>query len=133
MITLYDCYLSNDTQTDGPTIKSVVVASTWESREKEHQDKVRLTLQDIADGNTQRAEERMNTGDGGLAKHSAVCNHQINWKGARIVGRERNTTQRKFLEGIETLKEKSKGKTPLNSYNNMEPWQPVIFEYLRTS
>ena len=105
----------------------------WESREKEHQDKVRLTLQDIADGNTQRAEERMNTGDGGLAKHSAVCDHQINWEGARIVGRERNTAQRKFLEGIETLKEKSKGKTPLNSYNNMEPWQPVIFEYLGTS
>ena len=84
----------------------------WESREKEHQDKVRLTLQDIADGNTQRAEERMNTGDGGLAKHSAVCDHQINWEGARIVGRERNTAQRKFLEGIETLKEKSKGKPP---------------------
>ena len=26
-----------------------------------------------------------NTGDGGLAKHDAVCNYQINWKGARIV------------------------------------------------
>ena len=105
----------------------------WESREKEHQDKVRLTEEDIANGNMDRANERMNTGDGGLAKHNSTCDRSINWEGARIVGREKRTVQRKFLEGIETLKEKSKGKTPLNSYNQMEPWQPIIFEYLRTT
>ena len=105
----------------------------WESREKEHQDKVRLTEEDIANGNTDRANERMNTGDGGLAKHNSTCDRSINWEGARIVGREKRTVQRKFLEGIETLKEKSKGKTPLNSYNQMEPWQPIIFEYLKTT
>ena len=104
----------------------------WESREKEHQDKVRLTQADIANGNVQRANDRMNTGDGGLAKHNSVCHKSINWEGAKIVGRERRTAQRKFLEGIMTLKEKSKGKTPLNTYNQMEPWQPIIFEYLRT-
>ncbi len=74
----------------------------------------------------------MNTGDGGLAKHSAACEQQIKWEEARIVGRESRMTQRKYLEGIESLKEKGKGVVPLNSYNQLEPWQPVIFEYMGT-
>ena len=41
-------------------------------------DKVRLTQQDIANGNKQKkALERMNTGDGGLAKHNAYCEYEI--------------------------------------------------------
>ena len=92
-------------------------------------DKVRLTHDDITNENMERVTERMNTGDGGLAKHSASCDQQINWEEARIVGRETRNTQRKFLEGIMTLKEKGKGRVPLNSYNQMEPWQPVVFQF----
>ena len=94
-------------------------------------DKVRLTQTDIDNGNLERADERMNTGDGGLAKHSATCSSEINWQDAKIIGREKKTTQRKYLEGIMTLKERSKGITPLNAYNQMEPWQPTICAYLR--
>ena len=101
----------------------------WKTRKKEHMDKVRLTHDDINSGDMQRATERMNTGDGGLAKHSATCTNTINWTDAKIVGREPRMTQRKFLEGIMTLKEKGKGRIPLNSYNQMEPWQPVVYQY----
>jgi len=104
----------------------------WKTRRKEHMDKVRLTQEDITNGNIDRATERMNTGDGGLAKHSTTCEQPINWDGAKIVGRESKTTQRKFLEGIITLKERGKGRIPLNAYNQLEPWQPVIFQYLGT-
>ena len=83
----------------------------WESREKEHQDKVRLTEEDIANGNTDRANERMNTGDGGLAKHNSTCDRSINWEGARIVGREKRTVQRKFLEGNGEQNEARRGQT----------------------
>ena len=95
-------------------------------------DKVRLTQQDIANGNIDRATERMNTGDGGLAKHNNTCQQTIDWNGAKIVGREAKTTQRKFLEGVMTLKERGKGRIPLNSYNQLEPWQPVVFQYVGT-
>ena len=103
----------------------------WETRKKEHMDKVRLTRTDIDNGNVERANERMNTGDGGLAKHNATCSAVINWEAAKIIGREKKTAQRKFLEGIMTIKERSKGVIPLNSYNQMEPWQPTICTYLR--
>ena len=73
----------------------------------------------------------MNTGDGGLAKHNTTCSQLINWEEAKIIGKERNTMQRKFLEGIMTLKEKSKGIIPLNNYNQMEPWQPMVYAFLR--
>ena len=72
----------------------------WESREKEHPDKVRLTLQDIEKGNQERAQQRINTGDGGLAKHAAICLKGIDWKNAKIVAKEQKWTQRKYLEGI---------------------------------
>ena len=101
----------------------------WRTRKKEQQDKVRLTKTDLENGNVERATERMNTGDGGLAKHSTVCPHPIKWEDAKIVGRERNSTKRKFLEGIVTLKEKSKGIIPLNAYNQMEPWQPTVYAF----
>ena len=85
-------------------------------------DKVRLTQEDIANGNIDRATDRMNTGDGGLAKHSTTCEQPINWEGAKIVGRESKMTQRKFLEGVITLKERGKGRIPLNAYNPGNPW-----------
>ena len=101
----------------------------WESREKEHQDKIRLTKQDIEAGNVERATRRMNDGDGGLAKHSSTCPYGIDWEGTRIVGREARWTQRKYLEGIETLRKKNEGRTPLNSYNKLEQWQPVLYPF----
>ena len=78
----------------------------WETREKEHQNKVRLTIEDIQTGNTERAEQRMNEGDGGLAKHASRCPNGIDWDNAKIVGKEHKWTQRKFLEGIESLRQK---------------------------
>ena len=61
----------------------------WKTRRKEHMDKVRLTQEDITNGNIDRATERMNTGDGGLAKHNSTCGQSIDWDNAKIVGRER--------------------------------------------
>ena len=80
----------------------------------------------------ERATRRMNEGDGGLAKHSSTCPYGIDWKGAKIVGRETRWTQRKFLEGIETLRQKNEGRTPLNSYNKLEQWQPVLYSFFRS-
>ena len=79
-----------------------------------------------------RAERRMNAGDGGLAKHSVECPNDINWEAAKITGRESGTMQRKMLEGVESLKDKYRGRTPLNSYNhfNLEPWQSTIYSFL---
>ena len=74
----------------------------------------------------------MNTGDGGLAKHNSTYEKTIDWNNAKIIGRETRTTQRKLLEGVMTLKEKKKGKVPLNTYNQLEPWQPIIFQYMGT-
>ena len=99
-----------------------------ETREKEHKDKVRLTKQDIDAGNMEKAVERMNTGDGGLAKHASTCPYEVDWDNVKIVGREKGWTQRKYLEGIESLRQKNKGVTPLNSYNQLKQWQPILFE-----
>ena len=57
----------------------------YETREKEHEDKVRLTLRDLEQGNMDMAQKRMNDGDCGLAKHASVCSEGINWEGACIV------------------------------------------------
>ena len=116
------CYCENHAYT-GETDRM------WGTRQSEHKDKVRLTLQDIENGLVESAQKRMNAGDGGLAKHASVCSAGINWEGARIVGREAKWTQRKYLEGIETLKLKNKGINPLNSYNRMEQWQSVVYSF----
>ena len=100
----------------------------WGTRKGEHKAKVRLTQTDLA---IESATNRMNSGDGGLAKHNSGCEHVVLWDDAKIVGREKNTTKRKLLEGIVTLKEKSKGIVPLNSYNQLEPWQPTVYAYAR--
>ena len=98
----------------------------WCSREVEHKAKVRLTLQDVQNGKVKEAQERMNDGDGGLAKHATLCSKGIDWENAKIIGREPRSNQRKYLEGIETLKLKNKGIVPLNAYNRMEHWQSVV-------
>ena len=52
------------------------------------------------------------------AKHSTTCEQPINWEGAKIVGRESKMTQRKFLEGVITLKERGKA-------DNLKCVQPI--------
>ena len=101
----------------------------WESREKEHQDKVKLTKRDIETGDLENASTRMSDGDGGLARHSTTCTHEIDWENAKIVGRESRWTQRKCLEGIETLREKNKGVVPLNAYNQLDQWQSTLYAF----
>ena len=54
------------------------------------------TMVDLENGNVKRATKRMNTGDGGLAKHISVCEHSVNWEEAKIVERERDTMKRKY-------------------------------------
>ena len=102
----------------------------WSTRRKEHESKVRLTKKDMEEGNTERAEQRMNENDGGLARHSTVCQEGIDWEHAKIIGREKGWTQRKMLEGVETVKEKARGHTPLNTCNQMDHWQPTIYLYM---
>ena len=100
----------------------------WETRKSEHQDKVRLTKADLEEGKIEMAEKRMNTGDGGLARHAIACEQNIDWERAKIVGRESRWTQRKFLEGIESLRQKNKGIAPLNNYNQLEQWQSTLYK-----
>ena len=64
-----------------------------------------------------------------LAKHSTTCNADIKWDKARVVAREGRWTQRKFLEGIESLRGKNRGITPLKSYNQMEQWQSTLYPF----
>ena len=101
----------------------------WNTREREHENKVKLTLQDIEAGNTQKAIDRMNANDGGLAKHAASCTSEIDWGNARVIGKENRGLQRKYLEGIESLREKNRGITPLNSYNKLEQWQSTLYSF----
>ena len=61
--------------------------------------------------------------DGGLARHSTECTLGIDWDQSKIVGQEQDTTRRKMLERVETIKGKYKGLIPLYSYNQMEQWQ----------
>ena len=103
----------------------------WATRKKEHQDKVRLTKEDVENGNMERATSRMNDRDGGLAKHATSCENDIGWEQSKIIGREQNWTQRKLLEGIETLRQKNQGKTPLNQFNQMDQWKGVLHELFK--
>ena len=105
----------------------------WETRKKEHKDKVRLTMNDIAEGKLESAQARMNTNDGGLARHATTCTEEIKWENAKITGREQRWTQRKYLEGIESLRDKNRGITPLNNYNQLEQWQSTLYALFETS
>ena len=102
----------------------------WKTRRKEHEDKVRLTHDDITAGNMDRATNRMNDNDGGLAKHSTECAEGIDWEGSKIIGREEGRVQRKMLEGVETIKQKGMGREPLNIANQMESWKSTIYSFL---
>ena len=103
----------------------------WETRKKEHQNKVRLTKDDLQQGQAERAARRMNDRDGGLAKHATLCSKEIDWDRARIVGKERSWTQRKYLEGIESLRQRNAGKILLNQFNQLDQWQSTLYSYFK--
>ena len=60
------------------------------------------------------------------------CDQDIDWENARIIGREGSWTQRKLLEGIETLRQKDRGIAPLNQYNQMDQWKGVLHSLFKT-
>ena len=59
----------------------------------------------------------------------STCNKDIEWENAKIVGREGGWTQRKFLEGIESLREKNKGIIPLKNFNQLEHWHSTLYPF----
>ena len=75
----------------------------WEERKYEHGMKVRMTKNDIADGNIESAQKRMGMEDGGLAKHSTECNKEVDWEKSRVASIERDTREWKIRESIESL------------------------------
>ena len=59
---------------------TVYVGETWrlfQTRKKEHMDKVRLTIEDLHKGNTISAKKRMGKEDGGLARHTTECQSDV--------------------------------------------------------
>jgi hypothetical protein len=98
----------------------------WKSRKNEHQDRVRLTHQDIREGKLESAEKRMNDGCGGLARHSTECVSEIDWERAKIITTECNWTQRKVREGIETLRKVHQGQKTLNTSTYLDPWKSTL-------
>jgi hypothetical protein len=102
-----------------------------ETRVGEHQAIVRLTQADLESGNLESAEHRMGKDDGGLAKHDTECPNQIDWDHCRVVGMERDTRQRKVLEGIESLRSQHEGKTVLNNHDQLYSWRGLLNEYFK--
>ena len=60
---------------------------------------------------------RINSGDGGLARHAVTCGQDIDWEKRKIIGKEKGWTQREHLKGNESLRRKNQGIEPLNSNN----------------
>ena len=76
----------------------VYVGETWrlfQTRKKEHMDKVRLTSEDHRKGNTLSAEKRMGKEDGGLARHTMECQSGVDWGSTGIVVKERERIKAK--------------------------------------
>lgn len=66
--------------------ESVYIGETqrlFQTRKREHENKVRLSKEDITCTRLDSAEQRVEKEDGGLARHSAECNEEINWEEAR--------------------------------------------------
>ena len=108
---------------------TVYVGETWrlfQTRKKEHMDKVRLTIEDLHKGNTLSAEKRMGKEDGGLARHTTECQSDVDWGNAEIVARERGLKQRKILEGIQSLRQRYYGMRVLNNFDHVDSWKPIL-------
>ena len=109
----------------------VYVGERWrlfQTRKKEHMDKVRLTSEDHRKGNTLSAEKRMGKEDGGLARHTMECQSGVDWGSTGIVvkERERGLKQRKVLEGIESLRWRHYGMRVLNNFDHVDTWKPIL-------
>ena len=105
------------------------MGETWpllQTRKKEHMDKVRLTNEDPRKGNTLSAEKRVAKEDGGLARHTMECQSGVDWENAEIIARERGLTQRKILEGIDSLRRRHYGMKVLNNFDHVDTWRPVL-------
>ena len=74
----------------------------------------------MAQGKLSSAGQRMGKEDGGLARHNVECTGNIDWEGAKIVGRETGLRQRKVREGIESLHERHHGMRVLNNHEQLE-------------
>ena len=48
---------------------------------------------------------------------------------SKIIAKERFTKRRKVREGIESVREKSKGNKVLNRYDHVEEWKDVLNTY----
>ena len=109
--------------------ETVYVGETWrlfQTRKKEHMDKVRLTNEDLRRGNTLSAEKRVGKEDGGLARHTMECQSGVDWENAEIIERERGLTQRKILEGIKSLRQRHYGMKVLDNFDHVDTWRPVL-------
>ena len=105
------------------------MGETWrlfQTRKKEHMDKVRLTNEDLRRGNTLSAEKRVGKEDGGLARHTMECESGVDWENAEIIARERGLKQRKILEGIESLRQRHCGMKVLDNFDHVDTWRPVL-------
>ena len=78
----------------------------FQTRKKEHMDKVRLTNEDLHTGNTLLAEKQIGKEDGVLARHTMECQSGVDRGNAEIVAREGGLKQRKVMKGIESLRQR---------------------------
>ena len=112
--------------------KAAYVGETWrllKTRKKEHESKVRLTNEDIKNGNLKMANERMGKEDGGLARHNVNCLSGVDWENTSVVAKESGLRQRKVKEGIESLREIHRGMKVLNSFESLTVWRPILDRY----
>ena len=78
----------------------------FQTRVKEHVDKVRLTNDDLRKVNTLSAEKWMGEEHGGLARHTVECQSGVDWGNAEIVARERSS-RRNRVTTTETSRNES--------------------------
>ena len=70
--------------------ETVYVGETWrlfQTRKKEHMDKVRPTNEDLRRRNTLSAEKRVGKEDAGLARHTMECQSGVDCENAEIIAR----------------------------------------------
>ena len=67
----------------------------FETREKEHKAKIRLTKKDLEEGKIESSGLGTDEEYLGIARHSTHCKQKIDWEKSTIVVTERNTKQRK--------------------------------------
>ena len=74
----------------------------------------------------------MNSGDGGVSRHSVECDQGIDWQNSSITAVEQNTHERKIRESIESERERNYGRTALNQYEQIPQWKAVLGKYFKS-